>query len=308
MRYRFRALALGATAIAVALGAAPAMLPLAAPAQTSAATTSALPSEATVKALQEALNAQGVAVTIDGVLDEETRAAIRTFQSQHHLPVTGEPDKATLEKLGLSGATGGDASGPPSVGAAMGGPHMGRRGAMGMMGPRMEGPGMTMPETMHEMMAMHGMAGRGMNMHRMMQEMMAMHGMAGGGMAMPEIMHEMMAMHGMAGGGMNMHRMTHEGLHRHETMGAMMDRRAMGPAGAFGHRMVVVPIRHLSVEEVRHFLEHWLDDLGNKRIRLGDIKEVDDEHIAADIVTQDGSLVDRLRVDRHTGEVMRIEE
>jgi len=58
-------------------------------------------SEPTIKALQEALNKQGIAVKTDGVLNNETRAAIRKYQSQHHLPVTGEPDKATLDKLGV---------------------------------------------------------------------------------------------------------------------------------------------------------------------------------------------------------------
>ena len=57
--------------------------------------------EATIKALQEALNKQGITVNADGVLNEETRAAIRKYQTQHHVPVTGEPDKATLDKLGV---------------------------------------------------------------------------------------------------------------------------------------------------------------------------------------------------------------
>jgi hypothetical protein len=57
--------------------------------------------DSTIKALQEALNSQGIVVKVDGVLDDETRAAIRKFQSQHHVPVTGEPDKATLSKLGV---------------------------------------------------------------------------------------------------------------------------------------------------------------------------------------------------------------
>jgi hypothetical protein len=56
--------------------------------------------EPVIKALQEALNKQGIAVKADGILNEQTRAAIRTYQSQHHLPVTGEPDAATLAKLG----------------------------------------------------------------------------------------------------------------------------------------------------------------------------------------------------------------
>jgi hypothetical protein len=66
-----------------------------------APTTVAL-SESTIKALQEALNKQGIAVKVDGVLSDETRAAIRKYQTDHHLPVTGEPDKATLDKLGVA--------------------------------------------------------------------------------------------------------------------------------------------------------------------------------------------------------------
>lgn len=59
------------------------------------------PTEATVKALQEALNKQGITVAVDGKLNDATRDAIKKYQSQHHLPVTGEPDKATLDKLGV---------------------------------------------------------------------------------------------------------------------------------------------------------------------------------------------------------------
>ena len=66
----------------------------------SAPSASSLPAS-TVKALQEALNKQGIAVKTDGVFTPETREAVRKYQSQHHLPVTGEADKATLDKLGV---------------------------------------------------------------------------------------------------------------------------------------------------------------------------------------------------------------
>jgi hypothetical protein len=69
----------------------------------SATATVTLP-EAAIKALQEALLKQGIAVQVDGVLNDATRAAIRQYQTQHHLPVTGEPDKATLDKLGVVSA------------------------------------------------------------------------------------------------------------------------------------------------------------------------------------------------------------
>jgi peptidoglycan hydrolase-like protein with peptidoglycan-binding domain len=102
-------------------------------------------SEATVKALQEALNKQGIAIKTDGILDEETKAAVRKYQSQHHLPVTGEPDKATLDKLGVASAKSGEApaaptaSGQAQTGSSQGmmmGPGHGMMGSgQGMMGP-----------------------------------------------------------------------------------------------------------------------------------------------------------------------------
>lgn len=93
----------GFTALAVVVvlvGAAPNFVAFAQTAQLPAATSVAL-SESTIKALQDSLNKQGIAVTVDGVLNDATRAAIRKYQSQHHVPVTGEPDKETLDKLGV---------------------------------------------------------------------------------------------------------------------------------------------------------------------------------------------------------------
>jgi hypothetical protein len=43
-----------------------------------------------------------------------------------------------------------------------------------------------------------------------------------------------------------------------------------------------------------------LDRLNNKRLKLGDIRSDD---ITADVVTLDNSLVQRLKVDRHTGAI-----
>src|SRR3546814_11571865 len=73
-------------------------------------------------------------VTADGVLDEETRAAIRKYQSQHHLPVTGEPDQATLDKLGVAA---GNARGQRMGSAGMCQGGMGQGGAMGQGCPMM---------------------------------------------------------------------------------------------------------------------------------------------------------------------------
>ena len=136
----------------------------------SAAPPAAMPaglSGATIRAVQDALNKQGIAVKTDGVLGEETRAAIKQYQSQHHLPVTGEPDKATLDKLGVAARQGAAPGGrkqaglqpgramPGGMGQGMMGPGM-----MGMMGPSGMGAGMMGQGGMMGMMG-HGMMGQG---------------------------------------------------------------------------------------------------------------------------------------------------
>ncbi len=70
----------------------------------------------------------------------------------------------------------------------------------------------------------------------------------------------------------------------------------------------VVPIQHLSVDDVRHFFEHRLEQGGNKRLKVGEVREQDDGVvIIVDIVTVDDSLVERLKVDRHDGRIERVE-
>ena len=68
----------------------------------------------------------------------------------------------------------------------------------------------------------------------------------------------------------------------------------------FGSR--VTPMMTLSVEDVRGYLGVQLDRLNNKRLKLGDIRS-DDGTVTADIVMIDNSLVQRLKVDRHTGAI-----
>lgn len=94
-------------------------------------------SATTIKSLQEALNKQGIPIKADGVLGKDTRAALRRYQTEHHLPVTGEPDKATLEKLGVaSGAapSGAMGSGKGKMGPGMMGGGKEMMGGKGMMG------------------------------------------------------------------------------------------------------------------------------------------------------------------------------
>jgi len=91
------------TADAPAAQAAPAAMP--APA---AAPRKAAPAEARMhlttterKAIQVALNTHGAKLKVDGMLGGRSKAAIKQFQSSNGLTVTGQPDAATLEKLGV---------------------------------------------------------------------------------------------------------------------------------------------------------------------------------------------------------------
>jgi hypothetical protein len=73
-----------------------------------------------------------------------------------------------------------------------------------------------------------------------------------------------------------------------------------GMGAMFGSR--VTPMMNLSAEDVRGYLTAQVERLNNKRLKVGDIK-ADDGSITADIVTVDNSLVQRLKVDRHTGSI-----
>lgn len=89
----------------------------------------------------------------------------------------------------------------------------------------------------------------------------------------------------------------------------MLGGRMMGP-GLYGvpdDDDRVVLSRDLTVDDVRHFLEHRLEMRGNKRLKLGDVTSADEDMIVAEITTVDGSLVERLEVDRHTGEIHAVE-
>jgi len=83
-------------------------------------------------------------------------------------------------------------------------------------------------------------------------------------------------------------------------IGMMQGGMGPGKGGIFGSR--VTPMMSLSVEDVRGYLSVQLDNLNNKRLKIGDIK-AEDGTITADIITVDNSLVQRLKVDRHTGAI-----
>lgn len=278
-------LTLGAAALALAVTAVGQVPNFAAFAQTAAAPASVPLPEGTIKAVQEALNRQGIAVTANGVLDDETRTAIRQYQSQHHLPVTGEPDKATLDKLGIAAqqseiSDGSQASGEASTSPqAMGG--MGA-GTMGMMTPEMM-------QTMQRMMGQGGMPG--------MMSGMQGQGMPEGGMG-PGMMGQMP----MAGGMMMCPMMQMMGARSGAGMQAMMGGDAMLYGMPHGTAEAMTP------ERVRTFLAQRLERHGNPRLKLGEIASAADGSITAEIVTVDGSLVQKLAFNRYPGLFRQIAE
>jgi hypothetical protein len=175
MNPTFKAICCGAAAlVAVFSAGAPLTTTSFAQTQPPAVSAAATTPDTTIKALQEALNKQGIAVKTDGILNDETRAAIKKYQTQHHLAVTGEPDKATLDKLGVAARQSempGQATQekPGATGAA---PQM--------MGPQMMQSGMMMPGGMMNCPMMGGQAqasaqqGGTMMNAQMMQGMMQM--------------------------------------------------------------------------------------------------------------------------------------
>lgn len=109
---------------------------------------------------------------------------------------------------------------------------------------------------------------------------------------------------------------TNHGMMRGDTMGrGMMEGEMMCPmmggmmqshmadagmSSLFGSR--VVPKMNLSVDDVRGYLTAQIDRLGNKRLKVGNVN-ADSAAITAEIVTVDDSLVQRMKVDRGTGNI-----
>jgi len=139
--------------------------------------------------------------------------------------------------------------------------------------------------TMQGGMGSGTMMGPGMRQGRMGSGMMHSHYMMHG--------HHMMHRHGMMQGGMGQGMMMGRGM-----MQRGMMQRGMG--SMFGRR--VVRLQNLSVEDVRRYFAFRLERMGNKRLKVGEVKATNGT-ITADIVTVDNSLVQRLEVDRRTGAI-----
>jgi peptidoglycan hydrolase-like protein with peptidoglycan-binding domain len=171
MQVSLRILRRAVTALPLALLLAASVPAVSALAQAPAAALS----ESTIKSLQEALNKQGIAVPANGVLNDETRDAIRKYQSQHHLPVTGEADKATLDKLGVKQS----AAAEPSTTVAQATPQAPGAQAPSAQAPRAQAPQTQAPQSGGPMSG--GMMGGGMMGGGMMQGGQAQAGPPQGG-------------------------------------------------------------------------------------------------------------------------------
>lgn len=76
---------------------------------------------------------------------------------------------------------------------------------------------------------------------------------------------------------------------------SMMGRGQMGPG-------MMQPLREdLTAKDVKRMMEHRLTWAGNPNVKVGKVEEQDDGTIIAEIVTKEGSLVEKMKVDRHTG-------
>ena len=139
----------------------------------------------------------------------------------------------------------------------------------------------------------------GMQGHSPGKNMMMRDGMMGGmmrqqgggmGARMPMMDRAMMQMMRMHHGAMMMGR-------------GGMGRRMMHSGRRMHGEMQVRQIQHLEVDDAKHFFEHYLERMDNKRLKLGKVEQTDDDTIIAEIVTVDGSLVHKFQVDRHSGRV-----
>lgn len=155
-------------------------------------------------------------------------------------------------------------------------------------------------------------AGMGMmtpEMMQMMQRMMAQGGMQGmmgrmQGQGMPE---------GGMGSGMMGRMPATDGMTGCPMMQMMGDRPGMGMHDMMGGEGMLYGMRHGKPEEmtpqrVRAMLEQRLDRHGNPRLQLGEVSTAEDGSIVAEIVTVDGSLVQKLAFNRYPGLFRQIAE
>jgi hypothetical protein len=89
-------------------------------------------------------------------------------------------------------------------------------------------------------------------------------------------------------------------------MGQGMMGQGMGPGQqAYGQGncpgLVSAQGQEVTVDSVTKFLEAGLAHMGNDRLKLGKVEASDDKTITGEIVTKDGSLVQKFAFDKATG-------
>jgi hypothetical protein len=82
------------------------------------------------------------------------------------------------------------------------------------------------------------------------------------------------------------------------------------PQGMMGGRgpmagLRIMPTMHLTTDDVRHHLEHYLEQHEFQHLQVGEVQQTSDDTITADIVTREGSLALQLEIDPHTGLVKK---
>jgi hypothetical protein len=175
--------------------------------------------------------------------------------------------------------------------------------SQGMMNPGQQGQqgqGMMNQGQQGQGMMNQGQQGQGMMNQGQQGQGMMNQGQQGQGM-----MNQGQQGQGMMGGMMNMMRQHMMGQGQ-----GMMNRGTMGSNSGMGMGFggQVIVNKDLSTDDVSHFLGHRLEAQGNERLTLGDVTEVDENKITADINTVDGSLVQRLEIDRHSGMMQHMQQ
>lgn len=88
---------------------------------------------------------------------------------------------------------------------------------------------------------------------------------------------------------------------RHGMMGQMP------MMGGYGHGQMEPLRRDLTADEVKHMMEHRVAWAGNPNLKVGEVTEKDDDTIEVEIVTKNGSLVQKIEIDRHTGRMQTLQ-
>ncbi len=174
-----------------------------------------------------------------------------------------------------------------------------------MMGPGNVGPGMMNQGPMGGAQGCPGMMGQGnMGQGNMGQGNMGQ-GMMGGGMMGPGMMGPMMGMmhqDGMMGPGMMNGGMMNGGMmgmmHDDDMRPGMMGGGMMN--GAAGFVMLPAPAQ-LGAADVTYNLERMLAARGNPHLKVGKVEDKDADTIVGEVVTTEGSLVERYEVDKRSG-------